>query len=173
MYVIKAAAFILPIPFFKRFIHAFWVLEDVDTGQVIAELHGLATSRKTGRIVPIGYSKDHSLRAHHINLNSHFAKQHSFNLVSFQLPRNILKTVYEGEDSLSRWLTAVSAIDHINELDLDYPRCGFRLPFAKTINSNSIYRTLGEIMGIPVFNFERCIQIGSSCTLFPDIKHKS
>jgi hypothetical protein len=42
--------------------HNFWVLRD-EKGNAVAELHGLATDRKTGKAVPIGTdANQHSLR---------------------------------------------------------------------------------------------------------------
>jgi hypothetical protein len=60
--------------------------------------------------------------------------------------------VYEGTDGLDRWQAAVAAIPFLNEQDLDYPPWGFNF-FGQTVNSNSAYRTLAEIMGIEVYEF--------------------
>ncbi len=160
MYVIKAASYILPIPCPKEFVHNFWVLEEARHHKIVAELHGLAISRKTGRIVPIGYKKDHSLKAYHSVICPEFASQYGFAVTAFSLRRDFTKTVYKGVDSLQKWFNAVNAIEAINSLDLNYPKGGFKIPFNSTINSNSIYRTLGEIMEIEVHHFSSCIELG-------------
>ena len=41
--------------------HNFWVLKNAD-GHTLAELHGLAYDRIAGKILPIGTTKNHSLR---------------------------------------------------------------------------------------------------------------
>lgn len=45
--------------------HGFWVLHD-GRGKALAELHGLATDRRSGEAVPIGTDEDrHALRVWH------------------------------------------------------------------------------------------------------------
>jgi Ca2+-binding RTX toxin-like protein len=59
----------------------------------------------------------------------------------------------------ARWDAAVNAAGLINRLDLDYPAFGFNI-FGTTINSNSVYRTFGEIMDVPVHDFPGVIEPG-------------
>ena len=140
--------------------HDFWVLKNRDTGEVIAELHGLATCRVTGRIIPIGTTRQHSLRVYVFPHEPNYAE-------SLRLPprstrmiaRSVWHPVYEQGDAFSRWKTAVEAIPSLNKLDLDYPPFGFNL-LKPTINSNSAYRTFGEIMGVPIYRFPRVLQPG-------------
>ncbi|KTD36069.1 hypothetical protein Lnau_1053 [Legionella nautarum] len=169
-YCIQAAMFKLPIPFFARFSHNFWVLREVKTNKVIAQLHGLATSRTSGQIVPIGYRSDHSLRAHCLVYDPQFAKQYGLQVDSFALTIHAYHTVYEKEDTLQLWLGALEAVRAINHLDLDYPRGGFRLPFLDTINSNSIYHTFAQVMKIPLHRFDGFFQIGIKNSLYEQIK---
>lgn len=168
-YFIQAAMFKLAIPF-GRFSHDFWVLREVKTNKVIAQLHGLATSRTNGQIVPIGYRSDHSLRAHCLVYDPQFADQYRLQVGSFALAIHAYHTVYEEEDTIQQWLRALEALKVINHLDLDYPRGGFRIPLLATINSNSIYHTFAQVMNIPLHRFEGFFQIGLKASLYEQIK---
>ncbi|MEQ1511896.1 MAG: hypothetical protein ABL934_04365 [Lysobacteraceae bacterium] len=53
---------------------------------------------------------------------------------------------------MARWNAAVAAKGQLNALDLDYPNYGFNI-LTDTVNSNAAYRTLSEIMGVPVHDF--------------------
>lgn len=71
------------------------------------------------------------------------------------------RTVLTGpkDDVLSRWDAGVAAAAPLNALDLDYPNYGFRMD-GTTVNSNSAYRTLGEVMGLPVRDFPGVVEPG-------------
>lgn len=170
-YCIQAAMFKLPIPFFKRFTHNFWILREVETNTVIAQLHGLATSRKSGQIVPIGYSRDHGLRAHCAVYDTNYANQYGFHIGAYALPIHAYYPVYEKEDCVQSWLKIIEAIKAINNLDLNYPPGGFSLPLAATINSNSIYHTFAKVMDIPLHNFEGFFPIGIKASIYEQIKN--
>ncbi|MCW8387692.1 hypothetical protein OQJ15_15390 [Fluoribacter dumoffii] len=170
-YCIQAAMFRLPIPYFNRFVHDFWVLRELEGNRIIAQLHGLATSRSKGSIVPIGYSKDHSLRAYCITYDPHFAGQYNLQLGAFALPLDAYYTVYEKKDCLHHWFKAIRAVNAINALDLDYPACGFSIPLSATINSNSIYHTFAQVMDIPLHSFEGFFHIGIETSLYEQIKN--
>ncbi|KTC76959.1 hypothetical protein [Legionella brunensis] len=170
-YLIQAAMFRLPILFLNCFAHNFWILREIVTNTVIAQLHGLATSRKTGTIVPIGYRREHSLRAHCIVYNANFANQYGLRVGSYALPIHACSTVYAKEDSVQRWLRAIDAVKAINHLNLDYPRGGFKIPLSATINSNSIYHTFAEVMGIPLHTFAGFFQIGIQASIYDQIKN--
>ena len=72
--------------------------------------------------------------------------------------------MHEGEDGLDRWAAAVAAIPLLNEQDLDYPPWGFNF-FGRTVNSNSAYRTFGEIMGIEIYDFPDVVGPGIGNTM--------
>lgn len=165
MYVIKAALFIIQLPFYKKFAHNFWVLEDSQNQRVLAELHGLATSRRDGKIAPIGYKSEHSLRAHHIVLCDEFASTRGFTQNESVLVSHVTQPVYQKDDTLIRWLKAVAAIEEINKLDLNYPRAGFSLPLNATVNSNSVYHTFADVMQIEAYVFPDFIHIGLAKSL--------
>lgn len=154
-YAIEAALFRLPLPLLPKFGHNFWILKEYDTNKEVAQLHGLATSRITGNILPMGFTKNHCLKAYHFNYDQQFGS-----IQKFFLPQHLSQCIVVGENVLELWKAAVAAVPLINRLDLNYPSCGFKVPFKTTVNSNSIYRTFAEIMGIEPYRFERFIQIG-------------
>lgn len=143
--------------------HDFWVLRD-ERGTALAELHGLATDRRSGEAVPIGTDeKRHSLRVWHFAhdpavaaLSGDTASRTSY-IKEGQQHRDVL--VGPKDEVLSRWEAAVAAKAPLNALDLDYPNYGFRLD-GSTVNSNSAYRTLGEVMGVAVRDFPGVIEPG-------------
>ncbi|MGQ3889270.1 hypothetical protein ACQUW5_09590 [Legionella sp. CNM-1927-20] len=170
-YAIEAAVFRLPIPFFN-FTHNFWMLRNINENKIIAQLHGLATSRNSGRIVPIGYRHDHSLRAHCFVYDENFAKQFGLTVSSYRLPIHACNTVYTKKDCIDRWLKAIRALEAINNLDLNYPRGGFCIPTSKTINSNSLYHTFAQVMNVSLYSFAGFLQVGLQTSVYEQIKKK-
>lgn len=154
--------------------HDFWVLRDAETGRDIAELHGLATNRATGDAVPMGTSAaEFSLRAWHLVRDPAYAAQIGVTVS----PSTYIKEgqssliVFTGtpQDALARWNSAVETIPLLNRLDLDYPALGVTL-FGPTVNSNSTYRTFGEIMGLPIHDFPGVIEPGlDNRMIAPDV----
>jgi len=133
--------------------HNFWVLKNASLGTAVAELHGLAYDRATRRILPIGTTRHHSLRVFVFAHDPDYAETLGLPVGrTGMFARSRARTVYARADSLTRWKAAVSAMPALNQLDLDYPPYGFNVLTA-TVNSNSVYRTLGEIMGVPVHAF--------------------
>jgi hypothetical protein len=147
-YLIEARSYRLGI-----WSHNFWVLRDETLKCALAELHGLAMSRVTGRIVPIGTTAEHGLRAYVFAHEEAYAAGLGLKVkVTRMFGESPAHPVYEGADGLERWQAAVAAIPVMNELDLDYPPWGFNF-FGATVNSNSAYRTFAELMGIEVYEF--------------------
>jgi hypothetical protein len=143
--------------------HDFWVLRD-QNGNAVAELHGLATDRESGRYVPIGTDEQrHSLRVWHFVHDEEYANQLGVGRTSAsyiqdgQQSRTVLTA--GREEVMARWNAAVAAKEPLNALDLNYPSYGFRI-FGDTVNSNSTYRTLGEVMGVPVREFPGVLEPG-------------
>ena len=136
--------------------HNFLVLRDGE-GRALAELHGLATDRKTGEFIPIGTDEQkHSLRVWHFAHDAEYAK-------SVGAKANDATFIQQGQDRetmltagkaevLERWNAAVAAKQPLNALDMNYPSLGFKMS-GDTVNSNAAYRTLSEIMGVPVHDF--------------------
>ena len=136
--------------------HDFLVLRD-DRGRAIAELHGLATDRETGKVEPIGTDENkHSLRIWHYAHDREYAESlgaipsRTTYIADGQDKVTLLKA--DKDEVLSRWNAAVAAKEPLNALDLNYPNYGFRMS-GDTVNSNAAYRTLSEIMGVPVHDF--------------------
>ena len=154
-YIIEARSFRIGLAS-----HNFWVLKDAGAGDTIGELHGLATNRTTGRIVPIGTTREHGLRAYVFPHDSSYAASVALPVKHTRMfSRSQAHVVYEGADGLARWSAAVNSIPLLNELDLDYPPWGFNL-FRPTVNSNSAYRTFGEIMDVRIHEFPGAIGPG-------------
>lgn len=65
----------------------------------------------------------------------------------------------DKDEILARWNTAVKAMPELNALDLNYPDYGFKV-FGDTVNSNSAFRTFGELMSLPVEDFPGSIEPG-------------
>lgn len=147
-YVVEARSYRLGI-----WSHNFWVLRDETLKCTLAELHGLAMSRVTGRIVPIGTTSEHGLRAYVFAHEEAYAARLGIKVKPTRMfGESPAHPVYEGADGLDRWQAATAAIPLLNEQDLDYPPWGFNF-FGQTVNSNSAYRTFAEIMGIDVYEF--------------------
>ena len=143
--------------------HNFWVLRD-ENGRAIAELHGLATDRETGLPVPIGTDAERfSLRQWHFPHDESYARgigaavdRRSY-IQDGQAHQTVL--IADKAEVLARWNSAVGAGQALNNLDLDYPPYGVRV-FGPTVNSNSSYRTTGEIMGVAVHRFSGVMEPG-------------
>lgn len=143
--------------------HDFWVLRD-ENGKALAELHGLATDRKTNEFVPVGTDEEkHSLRVWHFAHDPAYAKAHgekptSDSFISDGQANRAVLTA-DSKEVLARWNTAVNSVDKLNALDLNYPNYGFKV-FGETVNSNSTYNTLGQIMGVPAKDFPGRLEPG-------------
>lgn len=143
--------------------HNFLVLRD-ENGRALAELHGLATDRKSGKFEPIGTDEArHTLRVWHFPHDPAYAAslgvapQQTTFIRGFQ--NNVTLLVADKAEVLDRWKSAVDARTVLNALDLNYPNYGFNLG-SDTINSNASFRTLSEIMGLPVHDFAGSLQPG-------------
>ena len=150
-YAIEARSF----PILYLCCHNFWVLQDVEAGTTVAELHGLAFDPVSGQTLPIGYSPEHRLRMFVYAHDQAYAAETGARVYSTRMYANSrAQLVYAESDARRRWDAAVRAVPVLNALDLGYPTWGFSVR-APTVNSNSAYRTFGEIMGIPVHAFKR------------------
>lgn len=143
--------------------HNFLVLRD-GQGRALAELHGLATDRKTGDFIPIGSDEQkHSLRVWHFAQDKQYAAERGMvaNEATFISAGQDHKTMLTAgkEEIMARWNAAVAAKEPLNALDLNYPSGGINI-VRDTVNSNSSYRTLSEIMGVPVHDFSWKLEPG-------------
>ena len=155
-YAIEARAFRVAL----AWLHNFWVLTDVDRGATIAELHGLAYDRINLRILPIGTTLDHGLRVFVFPHDTDYAARLGLEVRSTRMySRSRAHVVYQGADGLMRWDAAVKAMPLLDKLDLTYPPYGFNM-LTPTVNSNSAYRTFGEIMDVPIHEFPGAFRPG-------------
>lgn len=153
--------------------HNYWILRH-PSGEVMAELHGLATDRNSRQFVPIGTSDLHSLRAWHFVSTKYLGEvgvpAHNRDENSFYEEGQRASTVLAGPVNaiMPRWRTAAKAIDFINSLDFKYPPGGISF-MGKTLNSNSMFTSFGDVMGLPRFHFRGLIEPGiDNPVLFPD-----
>ena len=110
--------------------------------------------------MPIGTTKHHALRVFVFPHDAAYGASLGLATGSTRMYwRSRARLVYQGEDGLARWSTAVAAMPLLDKLDLTYPPFGFNLR-TPTINSNSAYRTFGDIMDVPVHDFPRALGPG-------------
>ncbi len=128
--------------------HNFWVLRDPDY-KVVSELHGLATSRKTGRTLPIGRIGDRLGFYEFIPGRDRI----SINGTRLLAKCRDFKIMYRGskEDVQKRWKRAVALLESLNERNIDYTPFGI-FGF-KMVNSNSAYRYFAHVMEIEHYSF--------------------
>ena len=139
--------------------HNFWVLKNAN-GHTLAELHGLAFDRITQRILPIGTTKNHSLRVFVFPHDQSYASTIGQPVGSTRMYwKSRARVVHEGPDALARWNAALKVMPLLDGLDLTYPPFGFNV-LTPTVNSNSAYRTFGEIMDVPIVEFGGVIKPG-------------
>lgn len=116
--------------------HCFLRLVDF-WGNVVEELHGLATS-KDDQIKAVGSLGD-SLKA--------------YCFMGPYLEAHVTNVVREGSGTFECWQTAKTCIEKINESDIPYPIFGlFR--FGPLYNSNSVFSTFLKTMNLPIPDFK-------------------
>lgn len=137
--------------------HDFWVLRD-EKGRVIAQLHGLATDADS-KIKPIGTFGD-KLKFYHFGPRAILFGLSPEHDKTYIKAGQKSEPMFSGspEKVLRRWDNAVKALPFLNGLDVPYT------PFAilglVPVNSNTAYRLLGMLMGIPVHYFSGYWQPG-------------
>jgi VCBS repeat-containing protein len=138
--------------------HNFWVLRDPD-GNIVQELHGLATSEK-GEILTIGTIGDEL---------QFYNPEHKYGDTNNQDS----SVMYQGTeaDVLARWNAAIDAKDYLNSLHLPYTPLGVIDPVDNVINSNSAYHIFGDIMGVPIKDFDGVIEPGLDTGLEYILEH--
>lgn len=156
--------------------HNFWVLRD-ENERALAELHGLATNRETGRPFAIGVNSDwYSLRVWELANDAKYAEARGVDVanttyIGTDQPSKTVLTA-DSDEVMARWNAAAKAKEPLNALNLDYPTLGVNV-FKDTVNSNSTYRTLGEIMGVSVPEFPGRMQPGiDSRMVSPEVIEK-
>ena len=164
-YTIEARSARLDIAGTRIGCHDFYVLRDPE-GNVIAELHGLAYDPVTEQYQKRGRARDF-LVVHNFVHDSDYAKMlgvetENYTLVELDQQNSL---VFSGnkEEAFTRWGLAVDAIPALNNLGIHYPS-EFGTVFADYVrgayNSNSVYNTLGQIMGVDVVKFSWAYEPG-------------
>ena len=127
---IEARAF--PIAY-TPFTHNFWLLITSDLA-IAGQLHGLAVNPRTGRIKAIGNAGDRLQVVSDASITWSLRPG---------LPA-VTAAAGDASDILNIWQCALNAMPAINALHLPYPNLWqhWHKP-----NSNSIFSTLGRIMG--------------------------
>ncbi len=122
--------------------HNYLALRDPN-GNIISELHGLATDSNTGEWKYIGTKSTDELKVWEFNSPRYYLSEKKF-------PGKILS---EGNksDMKTLWSMALSCIPSINKKNLLYPMLGVSLR-GGTENSNSVAYTLSLCMGIDAFH---------------------
>jgi hypothetical protein len=116
--------------------HNYVALRD-PLGDIVYEMHGLATDRTTGLWMYVGTKKNDYLKVWEFNEpRDYFAEKTYPGVVLAQGTK---------EDMLALWEKARACKDKINERNLEYPPLGIQLN-GETINSNSVAYTLTVCM---------------------------
>jgi hypothetical protein len=129
--------------------HNFWVLRCGD--DVVSQLHGLATDRKTNRFKPIGIFSDR------LGFYEFKAKNNDPNFIG---KTQKFITIYQGaeEEILMRWNKAASQVDSLNKRDINYSSLGvFGLPIT---NSNSAFHLFATLMEFECCRFSGVFEPG-------------
>lgn len=131
LWSIQARAFKIP---FTPFSHNFWALGN-PAGQVADQIHGLAYDPKAGTTKAIG-NASHYLRV-----------VHDATIVWSLQPNQPTAVCSTGPEAeiRDRWQAALNSVFAINALNLRYPSLWQHL---YKMNSNTIFNTLGRIMGV-------------------------
>ena len=118
--------------------HNYLVLKD-QNGDIVAELHGLATNALTGTWKYIGTNNTDLLQVWEFDSSRYYLAEKKF-------PGILL---HEGNetDTKNLWAKGRACKDSINTAKLPYPPLGFSLR-NETLNSNSVAYTLSMCMGL-------------------------
>lgn len=120
--------------------HNYLILTDAD-GEIVSEIHGLATDSQTGKWKYIGTSKNDVLKAWEFNgARSYMAEK--------KYPAIVLNQGnYDEINSL--WNKALDCKDKINEKYIKYPLLGLKI-MGNTQNSNSVAYSIAMCAGFNV-----------------------
>lgn len=126
--------------FFGTAGHNFLILRD-EKGNIVSELHGLATNTTTGQTEFVTYNNTGKLKVWE------FTKP-KYNLSENKFAGNIIADGNKEEMNLL-WGKARDCANKINEENISYPSFGFKLR-GITENSNSVAYTLSLCMGLDI-----------------------
>lgn len=136
--------------------HNFWVLRDGE-GNVIAQLHGLATDRKTNYFKPIGFFSD--------RLGFYEFKTAENDPTFISIKQQSVKVFQADiEEVQMRWNKAACQIESLNQMDLNYSPFGiFGYPIT---NSNSAYHLFARLMDVECCRFFGVLEPGINNPLY-------
>lgn len=120
--------------------HNYIVIRNQD-GEILSELHGLATDTATGRWKYIGTSPTDLLKIWEFDSARYYLAEKKF--------PGVVLAQGSKEDVELRWKSAHDCMTKINEKTIPYPPYGFMLR-QETENSNSAAYTLGICMGLDI-----------------------
>ncbi len=148
--------------------HTFWALYEDDW--LIGELHGLATDRETGQSQAVGTARD-VLRAWPYPAPGQAQKMMPADGGFSGLYRldQASKVVFEGskDEALAIWGRAMAAAKSLDGLGIVYHILGGVQSDLKTGNSNSAFRTFGDVMGLRMPDLEAMMRPGDRKNLLP------
>jgi hypothetical protein len=148
--------------------HTFWTLYEDDW--LIGELHGLATDRETGQSQPVGTSRD-VLHAWPYPMMGQEQKMKPANggFSGLYALDQASKVVFEGckAETMAIWGRGLAAATALNDADIVYHILGGLPSELRTGNSNSAFRTFGDVMGLPMPELEAMMRPGDRKNLLP------
>jgi len=151
--------------------HAFWVLYDGD--DLIGELHGFATDHKTGRWKTIGTARD-ALRAWSYPLPGQPSRIPSTGSANggfsgIWRPGQASRSVFEADraDALARWDRGLLAAQALNDANIGYSLLGGAPDDITTGNSNTVFRTFGDVMDLQMPKVKALVRPGERKNVLP------
>jgi hypothetical protein len=148
--------------------HTFWTLYEDDW--LIGELHGLATDRETGLTQAVGTARD-VLRGWPYPATGQGPKMKPANggFSGLYALDQVSKVVFEGskEEAMAIWGRALAAAKALNDKNVTYHILGGVPSELSTGNSNSAFRTFGDVMGLPMPDLEAMMRPGDRKNLLP------
>lgn len=130
--------------------HNFWVLRNAE-GEVVSQLHGLATDRKTNFFKPIGFFSDR------LGFYEFKTAENDPTFIS-STQQSITVFQADKEGVLIRWKKAACQIESLNQKDLNYSPFGiFGYPIT---NSNSAYHLFARLMDVECCRFFGVLEPG-------------
>lgn len=120
--------------------HNYLALRD-ENGNVISELHGLATDITTGKWKNVGNNATDKLKVWEFDTPQDKVTENNFS--------GIILNQGQKDEIINTWNKAVSCKDPINSKDLPYPTYGVKI-IGNTENSNSVAYTLSLCMGLNI-----------------------
>ncbi len=148
--------------------HTFWALYEDDW--LIGELHGLATDRETGKSQAVGTRRD-VLRAWPYPSVGQPPKIHPVDGGFSGLYRldQASRVVFEGtrEQAMELWARALAAAQSLDDANIAYHVLGGLPGDLTTGNSNSAFRTFGDVMGLDRPDLEAMMRPGERKNLLP------